>query len=80
MRSNVCRDGEHIIRPPKYRPGSLCMHDTENLKIWQAPTSLLLMPLNVTCCDIHVYIISNKRVTCVIAANYPSSLVLQLKK
>ena len=52
MCSNVCWDGGHIIRPPEYRPGSLCMYNTENLKIWQAPTSLLLMPLNVTCCDI----------------------------
>ena len=76
MLSNVCGDGGHIIRPPEYRQGSLCMHNTENLKIWQAPTSLLLMPLSVTCCDIHVYIIFNNMVTCVRAANYLFSFAI----
>ena len=52
------------------------MHNTENLKTWQAPTSLLLMPLNVTCRDIHVYIISTNRVTCVTAANYLFSFAI----
>ena len=41
--------------------------------------SLLLMSLNVTGCYIRVYMISNNRVTCVIAANYASGLVLKFK-
>ena len=32
VRPNVCGDGGHIIRLPEYRPGSVCMHDAENLK------------------------------------------------
>ena len=32
VRPNVCGDGGHIIRLPEYRPGSLCVHNAENLK------------------------------------------------
>ena len=32
VRPKVCGDEVHIIRLPEYRPGSLCMHNAENLK------------------------------------------------
>ena len=53
----------------------ICIH----FPVFVFLVSLLLMALNVTGCYIRVYMISNNTVTCVIAANYASGLVLQFK-
>ena len=68
VRSNVCGDGGHIIRLPEYRPGSLCMHNAENLKIWHAPSRLTLM---TSVLRYFLHSLSSIPIPCFITVNVP---------